>query len=340
MVCMAKSLHIILTSFLLTACTLAPDTRTAPVTVTARRVQSAEHIAQAGYVGHVEAERSALVSAPYGGTVATLPVSTGQRVSQGTTLATLQSESVQAAYDMAAATLRQAQDGFERVQKVHAEGAVTEQKYIEIEAELQKATAAERAARKALDDGVVTAPFSGTVSEVMAERGVHVDAFAPLVRIVDVSRMEIAFEVPEGEFASVAVGDSAVVTVPALGRQFTAIVVRKGITASALAHSYGCTLGGFEVATDLLPGMVCKVQLLAQGQSGVLVPASAVMTGLEGRYVWTADEQGRVDKRLVTVDGFAGKDVVVTSGLADGDRVITEGTRKVSTGMTVTVVEP
>lgn len=337
---MKRICHLSSFLLLLTACTLTPDTRTAPVSVTAQRVHRADHLSQAGYVGHVEAARSVLVSAPYGGTVATLPVAAGQKVARGATLATLQSESVQAAYDVAAATLRQARDGYERVQKVHAEGAVTEQKFIELEAELQKAVAAERAARKTLDDGVVTAPFSGTVAEVMVDCGVHVDAFAPLARIVDVSTMEIAFEVPEGEFASVSVGDSALVTIPALDRQLRAAVVRKGITASALSHSYGCTLGGFSTPADLLPGMVCKVQFAAQGHSGMLVPASAVMTGMEGRYVWTVDEQGRVAKRLVTIDGFAGKGVVVSDGLAEGERVITEGMRKVSSGMSVTVVEP
>ena len=312
------------------------NARTEPVQVDVTMVRRAEGGKQVGYVGRVEPARSTLVSMPHGGTLVALRVREGQRVNQGDILAEVKSEPLQAAYDMAVSTRRQAEDGFARVQKVYDSGSITEQKYIEVQTQLEKARSSEQAARSALDECTVRAPFTATVSEVMGHQGTQVTALSPLVRLVDVGRMEITFAVPEGELASLRVGDSAMVVVPAIKKEFPAVLKVKGVVGSALSHSYDCTLGGLPEVDGLMPGMVCKVSLVTGNRdAGVLVPASAVMNDREGRYVWTADSMGVVEKHRVTVDGFSGHDVVVTEGLMEGDRVIVHGSQKVSSGMKV-----
>lgn len=310
--------------------------RAEPVRVEVMAVRPAEGRRLVGYVGRVEPARSTLVSLPHGGTLVSMRVREGQRVRQGDVIAEVRNEPLQAAYDMAVSTRRQAEDGFERVQKVYDSGSITEQKYIEVQTQLERARSSEQAARSALDECTVRAPFTATVSEVMVNQGTQVAALSPLVRLVDVGRMEITFAVPEGELASLHVGDSAMVVVPAIEKEFPAVLKVKGVVGSVLSHSYDCTLGGLPEVDGLMPGMVCKVSLLTGKRcAGVLVPASAVMNDRDGRYVWTADSTGIVGKRRVTVDGFSGHDVVVTEGLVEGERVIVHGSQKVSTGMRV-----
>jgi len=67
------------------------------------------------------------------------------------------------------------------------------------------------------------------------------------------------------------------------------------------------------------------------------VPASALRTGAEGRYVWCV-EDGTVVRRNVVTDGYSGEGVVITEGLFQGDQVVVEGGRKVSSGMKVHTV--
>jgi RND family efflux transporter MFP subunit len=309
---------------------------TEPVKVSVQAVRPAEGGSLVGYVGRVEPTRSTLVSLPHGGTLVSLRVREGQRVNKGDILAEVRNESLQAAYDMAASTLHQAEDGFARVQKVYDSGSITEQKYIDVQTQLEKARSAEQAARSALDECFVRAPFAATVSEVMGHQGTQVTALAPLVRLVDVGRMEITFAVPEGELASLSIGDSATVTVPAIEKTFPAVLKVKGVVGSELSHSYDCTLGGLPEVEGLIPGMVCKVGVTTgKRKGGVLVPASAVMNDREGRYVWTADSTDIVGKRRVIVDGFSVHDVIVTAGLTEGELVIVQGSQKVSTGMKV-----
>jgi hypothetical protein len=86
-----------------------------------------------------------------------------------------------------------------------------------------------------------------------------------------------------------------------------------------------------------MPGMVCKVTV-KEMDSGIVIPASVVRTGMDGRYVWTVRD-GRAEKRSVVIGGFSGDGVTVESGLESGDLLIVEGARKVSSGMAVKVVE-
>lgn len=291
------------------------------------------------YVGRVEPSKSAVVLNRLPGTLEELNVLKGRRVSRGAVIARVSSETVRSAYDIAKATLDQAEDGFARVEKVYGTGSVTEVKMVEVRTQLEKARAAEKSAREALEDCTIKAPFSGVVGEVFCQQGEHVDVAAPLVQLLDVESVEIHFNVPEAEYSRIQIGDTAEVEVKALGKVVSGTVAVKGVTASPLSHSYDFTIKGISDAVSLMPGMVCKVSVKSEGEDVFVISASSVKTDMEGRYVWAVGSDDTVCKKYVTVGGYAGSGVVITEGLEEGDRVIVEGSRKVSTGMKVKTEE-
>lgn len=310
-------------------------TEAAPVPVSLMEATVDAAVSNTNYVGRVEPSKSALVLNRFPGTVGSVKVSEGQNVRAGQVIAVVNSETVQSAYDIAKATLDQAEDGYERVCAVYAGGSVTELKMVEVKTQLEKARAAERSARKALDDCTVTAPFDGIVSDVMVHAGENVAAAAPLVQLTDLHNVEIHFSVPENEYASIGRGDKASVEVPALEKSYDAFVAVKGVTASPVSHAYDFILKGINESGELVPGMVCKVRMSSAQDSCIVIPASAVMTDLDGRYVWGVDDEGRAVKTRVTCSGFSGDGIIVSDGVEEGDKIITEGSRKVSTGMKV-----
>ena len=87
-----------------------------------------------------------------------------------------------------------------------------------------------------------------------------------------------------------------------------------------------------------MPGMVCKLSLIEGVSPRIIVPASVLLTGSEGRYLWLAKD-GKAVKRAVKTGGFSGKGIVITDGLEEGDMVITGGYQKVSSGMEVKAEE-
>lgn len=307
--------------------------------VTVRVIPASSSSAESSctYVGSVEPVKEALLSCQYPGKLVTLCVRQGQKVYAGAKIAEVSSASVKGAYDMAAATLAQAEDAYERVSKVHSSGSVADIKMVEVETKLAQAKASEKTARRALDDCIIRAPFAGTVGEVYVNQGEELSVAAPVARIIDMSRVEIHFPLPETEFQGVKSGDKADVEVPALGKTLTAEIVDKGIVASPLSHSYTCTLGKLSDAGGLMPGMVCKIRMQAALSEGIVIPATAVMTDVDGRYVWTVTG-GVVAKTYVTIGGYSGTGIIVSGGLSEDMSVIVEGARKVSTGMKVKTV--
>lgn len=308
-----------------------------PVKVISAGMQSGTGIRT--YVGTVSPVRSAVISSSYPGTVTGLPVSQGDFVKKGELIAEIHSQSIVSSREMAHATLKQAEDGYARLSQVHGSGSVADVKMVEIETQLSKARAAAEAADKALEDCRIKAPFDGVIGETFIEQGVDVTAAAPVARLLDISSVEISFQVPENEISSIGKGCKFTVTVPAAGEMsFQATFKSKGIVASPFSHSYSCTAVPDGRTPGLMPGMVCKVSTAGNDTAGIVIPASVIRTDLEGRYVWIAAGQ-TVEKRYVTTGGFAGKGVIILEGLSEGDLVICEGIQKVSSGMKVRVIE-
>ena len=310
-----------------------------PVPVKVITVSKSEVTTDANYVGRVEPSKSAVILNQFPGTIVELYAVKGRKVTKGTAIAKISSETLQSAYDIAKAALDQAEDGMARAEKVYGNGSVTEVQMVEIRTKLEQARAAERSAAQALEDCVIKAPFSGVVNEVYCQKGEQVSAAAPLVQILDVESVEVHFSVPEAEYAAIPVGTTASIEVPALKKVVSGTVAVKGISASPLSHAYDFTLKNISDSFSLMPGMVCKVRLKTDSEGAFTIPASAVMTDMNGRYVWSVDADDRVCKTYLSIEGYAGQGVIVSEGLQDGDRVIVEGSRKVSTGMKVKAEE-
>ena len=292
------------------------------------------------YVGEIDASGSAVISTNHSGILEAINVQQGTRVKKGAVLAEVESKNVRATYDISHATLRQAEDGYERIKKVHESGTVADVKLVEIETQLAKAKAAARSSEISLEECKIKAPFNGTVSNILVEQGVQVNPGTPILKLVDLSTIEVGIPVPEAEIGRIKIGQKALIDVPALNIEgIEAKVSLKGVTASSPSHTYKCTLVPLKKQTELYPGMVCKVRLSEVSETlRIRIPASAVEMDSNGRFVWVVQD-GVVGRKYVTVDGYQDHGVVISSGLEPGEKVIVKGAAKVSTGMKVNSIE-
>ncbi len=316
-----------------------PERNVEPVTVKVMAVSQGSDTRTTGFVGTVESARTDVLNAPASGTLVSLPVREGEKVSKGQLVASIRSESLESAYRLTRASLDQAEDALKRVKMVRETGTISEADYVKVETQVQQARASEAAAKAALERCQIKAPFDGVVEKVWPAKDVEITLAEPLLRVVDLNRLEAHFSLPESDFGKYEAGQSVSVEVPALGKTMSGTLAVKGITASALSRSYSCTVSLKNTAEGLMPGMVCKVLLGgATGAEAIVLPTSTVLTDMDGRYVWTVLD-GIVYKRYITVAGYSKDGILVSDGLVEGDRVIVEGRRKVSSGMKVRTVE-
>jgi multidrug efflux pump subunit AcrA (membrane-fusion protein) len=82
---------------------------------------------------------------------------------------------------------------------------------------------------------------------------------------------------------------------------------------------------------ELLPGMVCRVELTPDNTSqGIVVPIGIIQITIDGqKFVWM-DKSGIARRTFVTTGAARGNGVEILSGLSEGDRIVTQGYQKIS----------
>jgi RND family efflux transporter MFP subunit len=315
------------------------ETQEKIIPVKVMKVAASMQANERNYVGTVEESVAVSLSFSSTGMVEQALVTEGQRVSKGQLLATLNTATVQNAYDAAQASLAQAQDAYDRLAKVHENGSLPDIKFAEVEAGLQQAKSMTAITRKSLDDCKMYAPISGVIATRNIEAGANVMPGITVFKLVSVDRVNVKISVPENEIGNVRTGQAASITVPALNQAvFTGKIETKGIAANAMSHAYEVKIGidRADATVSPLPGMVCKV-LIADDDctAAFVVPNRAIRIATDGqRFVWI-DDGNTARRRFVKTGDLTDSGIIVTEGLSADDRILVEGFQKVSEGVKI-----
>lgn len=289
------------------------------------------------YSGTIEEKSGTPLSFNGGGTIMRVCVRMGDVVHRGQLVAMVDTTSASDALEMSRATLRQAEDSYERMKQLHDAGSLPDIKWVETLSKVDQARIAEKMARKRLNDCRLVAPSDGTIASSDAEVGQVVAPGAPVISLVTDHDLEVSISVPEAEVGSFAKGQRAGVKVAAVGSSvYPATVVERGVKADALSRSYTVRLRLEGEHSGVLPGMVASVMMeSAEGSAAFVLPAQAVMLADDNsNFVWV-DEGGVAVRKPIVCSGFVPEGVTVASGLKEGDRVIWRGQQKICSGMSV-----
>ena len=192
-----------------------------------------------------------------------------------------------------------------------------------------------QAAKAALKQAELYAPFSGVIAEKSLEVGQNVVPGVQVLKLVSDDRLKVRISVPETEIARVARGQKAVIEAPVLnGTKAEGVVTEKGVQANPLSRSYEVNVGIQTKNTGLLPGMVTEVWLQdADKSQACVLPANVLQLDEHNNYfVWLKGADGKASKRVVACGKFTATGVTVVNGLNEGDEVIVEGQQKVCEG--------
>ena len=290
------------------------------------------------YVGQVVAESETSVSFSSMGSLLTVNVNEGQKVSKGQVLATIDPASVKSALDGAKAQLAQAHDAQERLRQVHDAGSLPEIKWVEIQSQVRQAESQVQMLEKQMADCRVVAPVNGVIGKGICHVGETALPGEPLMRILNIDHVRVSVSVPEKEYAAVSRATSASLTVEALGgERFESSSLTRGVEGDALTHTYTMWATVANPGHRLLPGMVANVRFgQQQAAPAITLPVRCVQRGAEGNFVWVVKD-GRAAICPVVVGRTCGNRIVIDGGLTEGTTVITEGYQRLSEGQKVNV---
>lgn len=326
----------ILLAVALCSCNQSTTPTEAPATrVKIEAVEQSLQSVGRNYSGTIEESSGTVLSFSAAGTIRQIHVSVGDHVTKGQLIATLDPSNLRHAYEIAAATLNQAQDAYNRMKQLHDANALPDIKWVEVQNALSQAQNAAAIAKKGLDDANLYTPIAGYISEKIADAGMNVGPGLPVVKVVDITPVKVSISVPENEIAGISATTSAQITVDAIGgKTFNGTLKEKGVTANPLSRSYDVKFEVANTSEELLPGMICNVSLSPDSAEHVLtLPVDAVLLDADNRnFVWIA-VNGKAEKRIVVTSGMTdGTRLIISSGLLSGDSVIVSGQQKVSQG--------
>ena len=199
-------------------------------------------------------------------------------------------------------------------------------------------------ARHRLEDASLRAPYDGTVTAQLVENHEMISAGRPVMRMHDMSSLEIDSNVPENDIGRfmLAKGMKATLRLPSLGSRFFNAELREWSTeADKATRTYKLTFvlpapgeGG------ILPGMTAEVIVseLKPAEPVRIVPLSVLTANREGdSIVWIYDETSQtVEPRTVETGAmYDDENIIVTRGLEEGELVVTEGIHSLASGMKV-----
>lgn len=202
--------------------------------------------------------------------------------------------------------------------------------------ELRIARIAIRETESELRRCVVTAPFSGVVTERLQRAGEDVERSTVIAAMTDTQNLEIRASVPIRYLPRMRTGELVEVSLSAIQLEGR---IRKIVPA---ANSQSQT---FEVRLDLpadAPALVAAGQLVSvdlplTANAALTVPRDAVVLREDGTYVMRIGNDETVEKVAVEVTEASGDSVAVRGKLRSGDRIAVRGAEALDEGELVAV---
>jgi RND family efflux transporter MFP subunit len=180
-------------------------------------------------------------------------------------------------------------------------------------------------AGKALADARIASPMAGIVAERFAQPGEKLPVDARVLSLVDLSRLELAAEVPASDIAAARVGGQVEFRVDGMGAKlYRGTVERINPTADPRSRMVRVYVRLDNAEGELKGGMFAKGRLASSSmREALMIPAGAVRD--EGGESVVMVLEGEVVRRRAVTLGLrdeAGDAVEVVSGLEVGAKVL------------------
>jgi len=290
------------------------------------------------FTGTVRGIRSATVRARTADQILEIPVSVGQRISEGEVVLRQSSQGSQASVRQAEAAHAQALRTVERLRPLHEQGAISTQDWDNAQTALSVAEANLDAAKRAI---VLTSPIDGVVTDILETTGSFPENGDPLIRISDLSRIQVLLGVSPGQREELAAGERVLLP----NRRTEGRVTRIALQADPDSRliEVEATFPGAVAASDastsdaapLVPGTLATVEIVVGTRDSALqIPIAALQNGS----VWVVDAQNQAHRRPVQVGLEGNGSVEIVQGLEAGDKVVTAGATLLSEGVAIRVV--
>lgn len=288
--------------------------------------------------GTLQAVKEVEISANNDSRVTNIYFSNGNLVSKGNPIIQLDSSDAIADLAQKKADLALAQRTYERHEQLYEYGGTTQETLDQLKAEVTNDEILVKNSELALQNLTLKAPFDGQLGAFQVNNHDYVEAGSELVKLVQRAPIKVSYSIPQSLAAKVKIEQSVTVTTRSVdGKNFDAAV---SYISPRINEATGTI--ALEATTKnndgiLLPGMFAQVtEKLGQNPNALTVPEVAVLSDIEGSYVYTV-ENNKATRTNVLIGNIQDGRMEILSGLSKGQNIISQGQQKVNDGDLVTV---
>jgi HlyD family secretion protein len=355
------------------------------------KIELIQIVEKVSATGKIQPEIEVKLSSEVSGEIIELPIVEGQMVEKGDLLVRINPDlyqsslqrsraglqNVKANYAQAEASLREAKSNYDRNKTLFEKGIISKSEWDRLVAAYEVAEASKNAAYYGMQSAAATvteatdnlarttiySPMRGTISKLDVELGERVVgtqqmAGTEILRVANLSNMEVEVDVNENDIVKVSVGDSTIVEVDAyLKREFNGVVTQ--ISNSAITGLTADQVTNFKVKVRILedsyknlrdgkpenyspfrPGMTATVDIITRKKNDIVgIPISAIViktdttsTPSSAKTPVISDEKfeavfvkegNKAKLRVITTGIQDNQNIEILTGLEVGETVIT-----------------
>jgi RND family efflux transporter MFP subunit len=308
-----------------------------PVKVQTTLVRTCDCLLQSQVVGTVQAVRQAAIAAKISGVIVELPVVLGSRVNRDDLLVRIDAQEITAKVLQAKAQLAQARRNLAREEKLLRQHASTPETVKAMRDMLAIAEAGLRGAKSMLAYTVIKAPFSGVITQKIANVGDLATPGAPLLKLENPDHLQVVTAIPESKAGGVKAGEEMPVTIPAAAMTFNGTVSELSPAIDPRSRTMPIKIDLPQGdAARLKTGMFARVTLPGTAVPTIMISEQAIVPFGQLSKVFVVREN-KAFLRLVRTGVHQGDRVEILAGLEPGEQIVVSNNRLLVNGQPLIV---
>ena len=277
----------------------------------------------------VDGDENVTVSSEAPGTVSTILVHPGDKVSKGSILAELDAGATKKAIDEAQNQVDFANTLYIKQKSLWEQKVGSEVQYLASKNTYESGYKRLATLKEQLSMSRIKSPVNGTVDAVDIKIGQAIIPGMPAIRVVNLTNLKVKAEVAEAFISKVKKGNDVVIIFPDAGKEISSSISYSGNVIDPMNRTFNVEVKISNKISELHPNMVASLKIADyKSVRAFVVPVNLIQTGDEGQYLFVADgnNDNAVAKKKVVKTGYNYNGYVeIISGLTEGDQVITTG---------------
>ncbi|MCF7810716.1 efflux RND transporter periplasmic adaptor subunit [bacterium] len=287
------------------------------------------------FTGTVIGEKEAIVVSSLPEYISSISVREGQYVEKDAVICELSRDNPNAGYAQAKLAYDNIQKEFERIKKLHDEGAVSQQVLDGIRLQLDITAENLSTIEKLL---YVQAPISGKITELQAEQGLYAAPGFPLAKIISTGKPRVQIKIPAADRALIKSGSACKISTD--GASIKGKVERVSYSANPDGRTFSAWIDFAEKTDEFLfsPGLLVdvKINVLDVKDVTLISPNALIRDGEKWNTYKIEDNKAKL--KSIEIGGQNSDLVWVKSGIEQGAKVVVSGANLLHDGALVRII--